>query len=138
ENRYLSPNCTILGSPAVVIRPNWLLSMLLSGSFRFVWFRTLLDSIRNSMVWPSRIVNVRDRPNSTVQAPGPRRIAWPAVPSFPRAGTANASRSYHQHVGFFERRSVLHWLPRVLLEIKSGRWARALAPVAALSKFIMG
>src|SRR4029453_1883042 len=101
----------ILGSSALVIRPNCVLLMLLFGFKKFVWLKTLLASMRNSIVCPSTILNNRDNPKSTVQFPGPSSDARPAVPSVPRAGTSKAPRLYHRHVGLLERRSVLHWLP---------------------------
>src|SRR5262245_25651393 len=101
----------ILGSSAIVMRPNWALLMLLLGFRKLAWFKMLLDSMRNSRVCASVTLNTRDNPKSTAQLPGPSRVARPAVPSVPRAGTTNASRLYHRHVGLLERRSVLHWLP---------------------------
>src|SRR6266850_1877935 len=111
QKLYFRPNWMILGSSAVVMRPNWAPLMLLFGFRKLAWCKTLLASMRNSRVCASTTLNERANPKSTVQFPGPRSVARPAVPSVPRAGTTNASRLYHRHVGLLERRSVLHWLP---------------------------
>src|SRR5262249_12107164 len=64
-------NCRMRGSPARWIWPNAALFKADTGGAKFAWLRILKASLRSCRVFPSLMLNVRDKARSNWNTPGP-------------------------------------------------------------------